>query len=59
MASSESAAAQPQQDEREEATVHNGSFTSYSIQISDGSIWSLQVKKRGQMIFYTEIKPFE
>jgi hypothetical protein len=28
-------------------------------QISDGSIWSLQVKKRGQMIFYTKIKPFE
>jgi hypothetical protein len=33
MASSESAAAQPQQDEQEEVTVHNGSFTSYSIQV--------------------------
>jgi hypothetical protein len=33
MVSSESAAAQPQQDEREEATVHNGSFKSYSIQV--------------------------
>jgi hypothetical protein len=33
MVSSESAVAQPQQDEREEATVHNGSFTSYSIQV--------------------------
>jgi hypothetical protein len=33
MASSESAAAQPQQDEREEATVHNGSFKSYSIHV--------------------------
>jgi hypothetical protein len=33
MASLESAAVQPQQDEQEEVTVHNGSFTSYSIQV--------------------------
>jgi hypothetical protein len=26
-------------------------------QISDGSIWSLQVKKRGQMIFILKLNP--